>query len=117
MRRPLLACLCLLLLCGCANLLAQRQAFLNKFVGRPEQELVPQLGVPDRTYETGGTRYLAYDESRVDILPGMPPGPLWYYGWYGGGFPPQVVTLQCETTFAVVDGVVKSYTLRGNACG
>jgi len=28
-----------------------------------------------------------------------------------------VVNLTCETTFAVAGGVVKSYTLRGNACG
>jgi len=116
MRRPFLACLCLLLLCGCVSTVARRQAVLNQFVGHPEQDVVQQFGVPNRTYETGGTRYLAYDESRVDILPGTPPGPWWYYGWYGGGFPPQVVNLTCETTFAIAGGAVKSYTLRGNAC-
>ncbi|HVC59666.1 MAG TPA: hypothetical protein VND19_04785 [Acetobacteraceae bacterium] len=105
---------------GCVNQLAQRQAFLNPFVGRPDSELVRQLGVPNRSYETGGVKYLAYDESRVTFVPALPPyglGPWWAYGGYGGGFPPQVVTLTCETTFAVAGGVVKSYTLRGNACG
>jgi hypothetical protein len=56
----------------------------------------------------------------VQIVPGLPinaPGPWWAYGGYGGGWPPQVVNLKCETTFAVAGGVVKSYTLRGNACG
>jgi hypothetical protein len=119
MRRPVLLIL-ILLLAGCANLLAQRQAFLNKFVGGPDSALVQQLGVPNRTYETGALKYLAYDESRVDIVPAVPPygvGPWWAYGAYGGGFPPQVVRLTCETTFAVTGGVVKSYTLHGNACG
>jgi hypothetical protein len=104
-----------LVLAGCVNELAQRQAFLNQFVGRPDQALVQQLGVPNRSYETGGVKYLAYDESRVDILPPPPGwGPWWYYG---GGFAPQVVNLVCSTTFAVANGVVTSYTLRGNACG
>jgi hypothetical protein len=119
MRPPVLLVLTLLL-AGCVDQLAKRQAYLNQFVGHPEPELVQQLGVPARTYATGGLKYLAYDESRVQLVPGLPPygpGPWWGYGSYGGGWPPQVVNLTCETTFAVVDGVVKSYTLRGNACG
>ena len=118
MRRSVLLILALLL-AGCVNQLAQRQAFLNQFVGHPDSDLVKQLGVPTRTYETGGVKYLAYDESRVDLIPGLPPygpGPWWAYGGYGG-FPPQLVNLECETTFAIAGGVVKSYTLRGNACG
>jgi hypothetical protein len=119
MRRPALLIL-IPLLAGCVNQLAQRQAFLNKFVGGPDSELVQQLGVPNRTYETGDVKYLAYDERRTVIAPALPPygpGPWWAYGGYGGGFPPTVVNLTCETTFAVAGGVVKSYTLHGNACG
>ncbi|HTB43885.1 MAG TPA: hypothetical protein VK741_09690 [Acetobacteraceae bacterium] len=119
MRRPILFVLATVL-CGCVNQLAQRQALLDRFVGHPDSELVQQLGVPARTYETDGVKYLAYIESRVQIVPGLPinaPGPWWAYGGYGGGWPPQVVNLKCETTFAVAGGVVKSYTLRGNACG
>jgi hypothetical protein len=123
MRRPVLFALLFTLalwLAGCVDTLARRQALLNEFVGRPEPEVVQQLGVPDRTYETGGVKYLAYDESRMQIVPGVPAfgaGPWWAYGAYGGGFPPELINLVCETTFAVADGVVKSYTLRGNACG
>jgi hypothetical protein len=119
MRRPVLLILTVLL-AGCVNQLAQRQAFLNQLIGHPDSDLVQQLGVPTRTYETDGTKYLAYDESRVQLVPALPPygpGPWWAYGGYGGGFPPQVINLACETTFAVAGGVVKSYTLRGNACG
>ena len=107
------------LLGGCVNQFAARQAFVSQFVGQPEPVLIQQMGVPTRTYETGGAKYLAYDERRTDILPGSPGwgygGPFW--GSYGGGFPAQVINLSCETTFMVSDGVVRSFNLRGNACG
>lgn len=116
MRRLLLLVL-MLVLCGCVDRLAQRQAFLNPLVGQPEHVLVQTMGVPNRTYETGGVKFLAYEERRIETLPSAYPAGPWWFGWYGGGFPPQVVTLVCDTTFAVQGGVVKSYTLRGNACG
>lgn len=108
-----------ILLAGCVNRLAQRQAYLARFVGKPEAFLVQHMGVPSRSFEAGGVRYLAYTESRIDIIPGWTPhylGPP-YWGWYGGGFPPQVVNMVCEMTFAVRDGTVRSFSLRGNACG
>lgn len=118
MRRPVLILLAGLL-AGCTNQLAARQARLAPLIGQTEGTLVQQFGVPDRTYETEGVKYLAYEEARVDVIPGMPGysyGPP-FWGWYGSGFPPQVVTMVCETTFAVANGVVRSFTLRGNACG
>ena len=113
--RCLLALTLLCVLPGCVNQLAQRQAYLNQFVGHPESMLVQQLGVPSRSFETQGVRYLAYTEHRTQVLPGGPPFGPW--GWYGGMFPPDVIDLVCETTFSVAKGVVTSYTLRGNACG
>ena len=117
MRRAILVLT--ILLAGCANRLAQRQAFLAQFVGKPEAFLVQQLGVPTRSFATDGVKYLAYTESRIDIIPGTPgfgfAAPFW--GWFGGGFPPQAVNMVCDTTFAVSDGTVRSFTLRGNACG
>lgn len=115
--RPLALLVCLLL-GACVNTVAQRQAFLAQFVGQPEGVVVQQLGVPSRTIETGGVRYLAYTEQRQDIVgltPGWVPGPPGW-GWPGGSYPAQIVTWTCETTFAVVQGRVQSFTLRGNAC-
>ena len=102
---------------GCANGLAQRQAELTQWVGKPETALVGIFGVPSRIYETGGMKFLTYDDQRVEFIPGSPyygPGPFWYGG---GGFPPTVITLQCETTFTIADCVVRAFSLRGNACG
>jgi hypothetical protein len=101
---------------GCGNQLAEREAMLNRFVGQPESAVVQQMGVPSRTYETGGVKYLAYSEHRIDIVPGFPAYTPFWPGWYGGGIPPQVIELRCETTFEVTQGTVRAFTLRGNAC-
>ncbi len=106
------------LLAGCANQLAIRQARLAQLVGHSEGELIQQMGVPNRTYETEGVKYLAYDDTRTEVLeppPAYPYGPA-FWSWYGGGWPPQVMNTVCETTFAVAQGMVRSFVLRGNAC-
>jgi hypothetical protein len=114
-RRAIL--LAVAVMAGCTNQLAQREAYLSQFIGQPDSALVQQLGVPNRSYETGGVKYLAYDEHRIDVVPGTPSFGPFYMGWYNGGFPPQVIELNCETTFEVSAGTVKAFTLRGNACG
>ncbi len=99
---------------GCANTMQARIDYLNRFVGRPESELVMSMGVPTRSFETGGTRFLAYDEQRTDVIA---PTPFYGAGFWGyGGFPPQIVTWACETTVAVQEGVVRSFSVRGNGC-
>ena len=104
------------LLAGCTDRLAERQAELNGFVGRPETELLARMGVPDRTYEADGLKYLAYTEHRVDIVPSLaqPVGPP---AWVWVQPPPRAVTLTCDTTFTIAAGVVRAFSLRGNACG
>lgn len=113
--------LAVLLLAGlvvaCADQLAARRAYLSGFVGQPELAVVQQMGVPSRSYEASGVKYLAYDENRIDVIPSFPTYGPFYMGWYGGGFPPQVVEWRCETTFEVAEGTVRAFTLRGNACG
>jgi hypothetical protein len=117
-RLVLLAIACLA--AGCANQLAERQAQLNRLIGRSETDLVQTMGIPTRTYETGGMKFLAYEDRRVEIVPGSPFFPVggpFYPGFYGGGIPPEAINLTCDTTFTVSDGVVRSFALRGNACG
>ena len=100
-------------LSGCGDPLATRMAAMNQFVGQPEQVLIQRMGVPTRRYEAAGVKYLAYDERQVEILPGVGGiGPS-----YAGGIPPQLVERWCETTFQVSEATVRSFTLRGNACG
>lgn len=101
------------LLAACTDTRAARMEAMNQFVGQPEQTLVQRLGVPTRSYDADGTKFLAYDEQRTDVIPPPPSfGPWWF-----NPMPAQVIQRWCETTFQVADGVVRSFTLRGNACG
>lgn len=108
-----------LALAGCGDGGAARRAYLDSLVGRPEQEVVRQFGVPLRTYETGGRKFLAYDDRRLDIIPdpflvhGFG-GPA--FGYFYSGYPPLVVERGCETTFEVAGGRVQSWSLRGGEC-
>lgn len=104
-----------LLLGGCVNTLQERQSFLTQLVGKPEIDAITSLGVPNRSFETDGVKFLAWDQQRIDVVGGG--GGPWGWGWgWGGGFPAQVVVWSCETTLAVRGGVIVSYNLRGNAC-
>lgn len=101
-------------------------AALDAMVGKSEQDVVQAYGVPSRSYDLNGHRYLAYTHSRLVTIPGTPGfgpwgGPYWggWGGWGGGGwggFPPEIAQRDCETTFDLVGHVVKTWTLRGNAC-
>lgn len=111
-------------LAGCATgpSLAER---MSQLVGQPKSVLVQVLGVPNRTVTISGVTYMAYIRHTTEYIPGSygygPFRPYYspFYGpyWGGwGGFPPQVINRYCETTFAVVDKLVRSFTLHGNAC-
>jgi len=110
----------LLLVAGCAYPGAQHAAALNALVGKTEADLVRTYGVPVRSVETGGSKFVEYSTHRIESFP---EGPFWGgYGWAGrwggwGGFGyPDIEQFDCNTTFELKDGVVKSWTLRGNAC-
>lgn len=123
MRRILLVGI-LLAVAGCEPGVS-RATYLSQFIGRTEPELIAGLGVPVRSIESGGVKFLAYSDRRVDIIPGSPGfpgygppfGPYGFGGGYGfGGLPPQAIERDCETTFELVDNRVRSFKLRGNAC-
>lgn len=115
--------LALLLLAGCASqALAERRAYLTSFIGESEATLVRQMGVPTRTFEAGGEKFLAYETRRADVVPGFYPPP-----WFGPGFgpwwgypyawsPPAVITRSCQTTFEIKGNKVASFSMRGDGC-
>ena len=104
---------------GCATG-QDRRLVLASLVGQPEAEIVRQFGVPTRAYETGGRKFIAYDERHTDLIPPAPFfGGFGYFGYgYGtiGSFPARLIDSGCETTFEVSGGRVVSWALRGNAC-
>src|SRR5262249_46389667 len=72
------------LVAACGDQLAARQAYLARFVGQPESAVVQQMGVPTRSFETGGIRYLAYNQRRIELIPAFPTYGAFYPAWYGG---------------------------------
>ena len=102
-----------LLLAGCVDYVPTRQAELTQFVGKSEAQLVQSIGLPTRIYETGGSKFLAYDQVRTVVDAGSPG---WGWGWGWGWFPPAVYSYGCETTFQVRDAVVQSFSFYGRGC-
>lgn len=98
---------------------------LAAYVGKSELELVSTLGVPTSNYETGGQRFLKYEEQRTVALPNGYAGPFYgrfgrgfygRYGGFGGGFSTTYAPVQCDVTFALREGRVSGYTYRGQGC-
>lgn len=122
MRRA--ALVALLVLGSCANTWrTELQARLTPLVGVGEDDLVRRMGVPNRTFETGDRRFLAYVERWPDVVVTPFVGFGGYYGapgfGYGWGYAPwpQPVERQCEITFELAERQVLGFTLRGSACG
>ena len=67
---PVLALASTALLAACAYPSPQHVQALDALIGKSETDLVRARGVPTKTYETGGLKFLAYDMHRIDSLPG-----------------------------------------------
>ena len=121
MRAVLAGLILLPLLSGCVSA-PDRRIALDGLVGRSEADAVRVLGVPDRSFEAGGRRFLAFVDRRSEAYGGGV-GIFGTYGYsYGGpgvlAYDPGPAVFQrlCETTLEIAGGLVASYTLRGNAC-
>lgn len=140
MIRHIVPVVVLLALGGCTyQTEAQINAELARHVGQSETALVRQMGVPTRSFDSGGRRFLAYYKGDQQITSftdsgfgggfGYGPG-FGYGGWggyggfggwggwgFGGGFTDGTIrSLGCETTFEVTSGQVVRFTRHGNAC-
>ena len=94
------------ILAGCATK-AGFESRMSAYIGRSESELVASLGVPARTYEAEGRRFLQYERRKIvgESMGG--------WGWAGGY---TVQTWDCNVTFELVNHVVESFSSRGNDC-
>ena len=126
--QPIWRLIPVLLLAACAVPSPAERARLNQMIGQDEATLLRTYGVPNRTYQTGGATFLAYEQSSTEIDPGFGDfGPFGGFGPYGGGFggfygdgfggvPTSVQTLTCQTTFEVTAGKVAGWSLHGDGC-
>lgn len=111
-----------LVLSGCATTEGYKKV-VNIWVGQPEVELVRSWGAPLRTYETEKAKFLVYYSQRDVFIPGSPTtypndfdesGTAFQQSY--GGVPDRTLTYSCETSFEVIDGVIVSWSFRGNDC-
>jgi hypothetical protein len=113
---PALLLLPLLAACAVGPTLQQR---LSTFIGLGEGDLVAELGVPVRSYETDGRRFLQFERERTVAIsqpePMFYPYPYRYRPWIAP--PPAYAQVRCDITFALRDRRVESFTLNGQACG
>jgi hypothetical protein len=134
MIRHLVPVLTLLALGGCAiQTEAQINAALARHVGESETDLVREMGVPTRHYDSAGHHFLAYISGHQEIdapygpgfgYGGYGPWGGWGWGGYGPGFgygpgwafPSRIDSYSCETTFEVAAGRVVGFMRHGNAC-
>ncbi len=80
---------------GCATK-ANYIVALNSWIGQPEQELVSVWGAPDTSFESGGQRFLTYNNT----------GSNGTIGSRGG----------CKSTFTVENNIVIRTAYAGSGC-
>ncbi|MCI0752274.1 hypothetical protein [Teichococcus vastitatis] len=113
MRRLILALpVVLLAACAVGPTLDQQ---LSTFVGQSEGDVVARMGVPVRTYEIEGRRFLQFEQYSTVMVPG---DPLYYGGWYRRHWatPSTYAQVRCDITFTLRAGRVESYAARGDGC-
>jgi len=109
------------LLAGCVTT-AKFEDKLNSWVGHSEDDLVRSWGPPSGVYETANSKYLTYARSAQGYVPGVAPSYQSYavgntvYTRPVGGSPGFAYSQQCNATFELVGGVIRSWRWEGNAC-
>lgn len=99
--------------CAVGPTLDQR---LSAYIGRSEGDLVAGLGVPLRSYETEGRRFLQF-EQRSTIAVSQPDPFFWGPRYSVWNVPPaSFAEVSCQITFALRDQRVESFTLNGQGC-
>ena len=89
---------------------------LGTLIGRSEGDLVAALGVPTRTFETHGRRFLQFESRRTVFVPQPAPlyGPFGARGWAHPLDTP--VAVGCNITVEMRDGRALGFSYRGKGC-
>lgn len=127
--------ICLVLVCvltACAGNTQKREEFakqLDTWKGVSEEKLVEHFGIPDKSYEHKGIRYLGYMKYNTSYYSGYEPAsPAFIYGGTGfstgrhsgvglgystGG---RYINYYCKVTFQIKNDKVVGHTSEGNYC-
>tara|TARA_Y100001970_G_C13778132_1_gene623963 strand:+ start:137 stop:526 length:390 start_codon:yes stop_codon:yes gene_type:complete len=97
----------------------EHEDVLSSWYGSTEEQLVASWGVPSSFYETDGKRYLTYNNSNQAMVGGTPASTTYdYFGnaYTSGGTAPYLITLTCNITMVVENGVINEWQYEGNNC-
>ena len=111
----------LLVLGGCATT-ENYEKMLGSWVGASELELVRRWGAPQRTFDSGGRKFLEYASDRNVFIPGV--APTYTTSMIGntaytkrvGGSASQNIAKSCQTTFELLNDRIQSWRYYGNDC-
>ncbi len=121
MKKNLLFVLLILFISGCETTEGYRK-IVESWVGSAEIDLIRSWGAPQHSYQSGDTKFIAYNSSQSVYIPGTTPtytttviGNTTYTNTTGG-IPAQNIQLSCGTTFEIRDEIIVSWSFRGNDC-
>ncbi len=121
MEKNLLFVLLILFISGCATTEEYRK-IIDSWVGSTEIDLIRSWGAPQRSYQSGDTKFIVYNASRNIRISGTTPtytttviGNTAYTNTTGGT-PAKNIQLSCETTFEIRGKIIVSWSFRGNDC-
>ena len=128
MKHYFIALIVISFLTSCISPQVQRANFeaqLDTWKGVKEEKLVEHFGIPDKTHEAKGIRYLGFVKDKGAYYTGHDlAAPSMIYGnryngsvvgltYNTGG---RTIIYSCEVTFILKRGVVTGYTYEGNWC-
>ena len=121
MRRQLTLVAILLTLAGCVTT-ANYEKNLDSWVGQTELSLIRKWGPPQRSYETGGHKFLVYVSSRNEYVTGTKPAYRTTvigntaYTKRVGRITGRNIRKNCQTTFEILGKRIVSWHGKGNDC-
>ena len=91
-------------LSGCAYFKDKHDKYMNTWMGTSEQEMLSIWGGPSNVYENNGMKYITWARGGSVVFPSM------------DGSAGTVVPTSCTRTFVFQNGIVVSWSYRGNDC-
>ena len=101
---------------------ANYEKIIDSWLGASEIDLIRSWGPPQRSYEAGGTKFIAYIDSRNVQIDGI--APSYQTSIIGntaytepvGGTSSLNLSFSCETTFEISNGRIVGWRYQGNNC-
>lgn len=96
---------------------------MDYWLGMEESVLIQSLGVPSKSYiDSQRNKYIVYERESTRSVPGTSPTYTTqkigntYQTYQSGGTEPSKISLRCEVTFQLREGVISSWSSTGNDC-